>query len=59
MQDYRTRRQLFSLVSLRAKEEGQSYLIQVAQDRSEDEQFMMEFGLLVVGVLVVGIFASA
>src|SRR4029078_12043740 len=40
-------------------ENGRTYVIQVAQDRSVDEQFENEFGLLVVVVLVFGIFASA
>ena len=57
--DYQTAGKLFSLVSLRTTEKGQTYLIQVAQDRSVDEQFEKEFGLLVVVVLVCGIFASA
>ena len=57
--DYQAGGKLFSLVSLGATENGQSYLIQVAQDRSVDEQFEKEFGLLVVVVLVCGIFASA
>lgn len=58
MKDYQTGAKLFSLVSMHAEEGGQSYLIQVAQDRSVDEQFEKEFGLLVVVVMVVGIFAS-
>ncbi len=58
MKDYQTGNKLFSLVALQAEEGGQSYLIQVAQDRSVDEQFEKEFGLLVVVVMVVGIFAS-
>lgn len=57
--DYQTAGKLFSLVSVRATENGQVYLIQVAQDRSVDEQFEREFGLLVAVVLVFGIFASA
>ena len=56
-QDYPDRRaSLFSLVSVEAKENGQVYLIQVAQDRSVDEQFETEFGILVVVVLVCGNF---
>jgi two-component system, OmpR family, heavy metal sensor histidine kinase CusS len=50
---------LFSLVSTRAGENGRAYVIQVAQDRSVDEQFEKEFGLLVAVVLICGIFASA
>jgi len=58
-QDYRTGGRLFSLVSSHEETHGQHYVIQVAQDRSEDESFMLEFGFLVAGVLVCGIFASA
>ena len=57
--DYRTGGRLFSLASAVEQAGGQRYRIQVAQDRSEDEGFMLEFGLLVGGVLVIGIFASA
>lgn len=57
--DYRTGGRLFSLVSATEETKGERYLIQVAQDRSEDEEFMMEFGFLVAGVLTVGIFAAA
>ena len=37
----------------------QPFTIQVAQDRTVDEQFEKQFGLLVAAVLVCGIFASA
>ena len=56
--DHRTGGRLFSLVSSLEEARGQRYVIQVAQDRSEDEGFMLEFGFLVAGVLVCGIFAS-
>jgi len=59
IQDYETDGKLFSLVSIRAAENGRAYVIQVAQDRSVDEQFEREFGLLVAVVLGCGIFASA
>ncbi len=59
IKDYQTKGKLFSLVSIRAVDNGQAYLIQVAQDRSVDEQFEREFGLLVAVVLACGIFASA
>ncbi len=58
-EDYRHGGRLFSLVSSVEEARGQRYVIQVAQDRSEDESFMLEFGFLVAGVLVCGIFASA
>ena len=59
VKDYRTKGKLFSLVSVRIVENGKAYVLQVAQDRSVDEQFEREFGLLVAVVLVCGIFASA
>jgi two-component system, OmpR family, heavy metal sensor histidine kinase CusS len=59
VKDYQAEGKLFSLVSTRVTENGRAYLIQVAQDRSVDEQFEREFGLLVAVVLVCGIFAAA
>jgi two-component system heavy metal sensor histidine kinase CusS len=59
IKDYQTEGKLFSLVSTRVAENGHIYIVQVAQDRSVDEQFEKEFGLLVAVVLVCGIFASA
>jgi two-component system heavy metal sensor histidine kinase CusS len=59
IKDYQTEGKLFSLVSAKVAENGQAYVIQVAQDRSVDEQFEREFGLLVAVVLVCGILASA
>ncbi len=50
---------LFSLVSVAQQAGGQRYIIQVAQDRSADEQFTREFALLVAVVLGVGILAAA
>lgn len=38
---------------------GQTYTMQVAQDRSGDEQFVQKFGALLAVVLALGIFASA
>ena len=57
--DFRTQGRLFSLVSVVTHADAQNYIVQVAQDRSVDEQFQKEFGLLVAVVLVCGIFASA
>jgi two-component system heavy metal sensor histidine kinase CusS len=57
--DYRTGGRLFSLVSSQEEARGQRYIVQVAQDRSQDEGFMLELGYLTAGVLVCGIFASA
>jgi two-component system heavy metal sensor histidine kinase CusS len=57
--DFRSQGRLFSLVSVVTDVGAQNYIVQVAQDRSVDEQFEKEFGLLVAVVLVCGIFASA
>jgi hypothetical protein len=57
--DYQTSGRLFSLVSVVTEANGQPFTIQVAQDRTVDEQFEKQFGLLVAAVLVCGIFASA
>ena len=52
------RRRKTFLVSLDCAEAGgQGYTLQVAQDRTVDEQFEKEFGLLVVAVLVVRMFS--
>jgi two-component system, OmpR family, heavy metal sensor histidine kinase CusS len=59
IKNYQADGKLFSLVSIRAAEAGRPYIIQVAQDRSVDEQFEREFGLLVAVVLGCGILASA
>ncbi len=50
---------LFSLVSVVTEASGRTYTIQVAQDRTVDEQFEKQFGVLVAVVLACGIFASA
>ncbi len=57
--DYRRGGRLFSLVSSDEEVGGNRYVIQVAQDRSKDQDFMIKFGFLVVGVLACGILASA
>ena len=57
--DYRVEGKLFSLVSVTTSANGQTHTIQVAQDRTVDEQFEKQFGALVVAVLVCGILASA
>jgi two-component system heavy metal sensor histidine kinase CusS len=58
-QDFRTRDKTFGLVSTIEQVGGQTYTIQVAQDRSADETFTKEFGVLLVIVLAFGILASA
>lgn len=57
--NYRTNKKLFSLVATREEIDGQSYIIQVAQDRTSDEQFAMEFALVLAAALALGIVASA
>ncbi len=59
VQDYQTKGKLFSLVAIATEANNRPYTIQVAQDRSVDEQFEREFGLLVAVVLLCGIAASA
>jgi two-component system heavy metal sensor histidine kinase CusS len=56
--DYRTSDKLFSLAATVEEAGGQLCTIQVAQDRSGDEEFMKEFGSLLVVVLALGILAS-
>ena len=57
--DYRAGAQLFSLVAMNEKTGGQTYTIQVAQDRSSDEQLEKRFGILLGIVLAGSILASA
>jgi two-component system, OmpR family, heavy metal sensor histidine kinase CusS len=57
--DYRTGAKLFSLVAMDEKTDGQTYTIQVAQDRSSDEQLEKRFGILLGVVLAGSILASA
>src|SRR5215471_3552447 len=57
--DYRSAGKLFSLVSFNEHSGGEAYTIQLAQDRSSDEQVERNFALLFVAVLVGGVVASA
>ena len=57
--NYRTSRKLFSLVATIEETDGQPYIIQLAQDRSSDEQFANQFALVLGGALGLGILASA
>ncbi len=59
LKDHQTQGKLFSLVSIKSGANGHAYIIQVAQDRTVDEQFEKQFGLLVAAVLLCGFFASA
>ncbi len=56
---YRSGAQIFYLLSTTAEVQGQTFTIQVAQDRSEDERFSEEFGVLFLVVLAVGVLAAA
>jgi two-component system, OmpR family, heavy metal sensor histidine kinase CusS len=56
--NYRSGSKLFSLVALTEESSGQLYTIQIAQDRSADEQFMKKFGALLGLVLACSIVAS-
>jgi len=57
--NYRTGRKLFSLAAISGKAGNETYTIQVAQDRSADEQFRKEFGLLLMAAVALGLVASA
>jgi two-component system heavy metal sensor histidine kinase CusS len=56
--DYRTGAKLFSLVAVNEETGGQTYTIQLAQDRSSDEQVEREFSVLLIVVLLGSILAS-
>jgi two-component system heavy metal sensor histidine kinase CusS len=56
--NYRIGGRLFSLVTSIEKENGEPYTLQVAQDRSTDDQFTKEFGALLAVVLAFGILAA-
>jgi two-component system heavy metal sensor histidine kinase CusS len=58
-QDYQIGDQLFSLVTILEDVNGQPYTVQVAQDRSPDEQFRKEFRTLLAVVLALGSLAAA
>src|SRR3954471_7165544 len=57
-ESYRSAGQLFYLLATTVEFEGRTYTIQVAQDRSEDEKFRQEFGVLFLIVLVAGVVAA-
>ena len=57
--NYRTNKRLFSLVATVEQVDGQPYVIQLAQDRSSDEQFVTQFAFVLGGALALGIMASA
>ena len=57
--DYRTAGKLFSLVAFNEHPGGEVYTLQLAQDRSSDEQVERNFALLFIAVLFGGVVASA
>jgi len=57
--NYRTNKKLFSLLATIEEADGQPYIIQLAQDRSGDEQFATQFAFVLGGALALGIAASA
>jgi two-component system heavy metal sensor histidine kinase CusS len=57
--DYRTATKLFSLVAFSEHSNGQTYTLQVAQDRSSDEKVERNFAVLFVMLLAGGFLASA
>jgi len=57
--DYRSAGKLFSLVSFNEHSGGEVYTLQLAQDRSSDEQVERNFALLFIAVLFCGVLASA
>jgi two-component system heavy metal sensor histidine kinase CusS len=56
--EYRASGKLFSLAATAVEARGQVYTMQIAQDRSGDQDFIKEFGVLLVVVLTCGILAS-
>ena len=59
LKDYRTGSKLFILVALNEESGSQPYTLQLAQDRSSDEQVERNFALLFIAVLFGGVVASA
>jgi two-component system, OmpR family, heavy metal sensor histidine kinase CusS len=57
--DYRTAGKLFSVVAFNEHFGSEAYTLQVAQDRSGDEQVERNFAVLFIAVLLGGIMASA
>ena len=57
--NYRISKKLFSLVAAIEEADGQPYIIQLAQDRSSDEQFATQFAFVLGGAIGLGILASA
>lgn len=54
--NFRTNHQLFALTAFSS---GNGFIVQVAQDRSEDDAFRREFSALLLGVLAIATIAAA
>ena len=57
--DYRSGEKMFSLLAFNEHAGGKIYTVQLAQDRSSDEEVKRNFALLFVAVLFGGVVASA
>jgi two-component system heavy metal sensor histidine kinase CusS len=57
--NYRRGGKLFSIVTARLDGAARSFILQIGQDRSTDEEFSREFGALLAGLLALGIVASS
>jgi two-component system heavy metal sensor histidine kinase CusS len=57
--DFHSGGRLFSLLASDHQLAGGQFKVQVAQDRTADEQFMKQFAMLLVAVLALGVAASA
>ena len=58
LKDYRTDAKLFSLAALKEENGEQTYMLQIAQDRSSDERVEREFAVLFITVLAGSVVAS-
>jgi two-component system, OmpR family, heavy metal sensor histidine kinase CusS len=57
--DFHTQGRLFSLVTVAHEAAENHFILQVAQDRTEDEKFMKQFAAILTAVLALGVVASA
>src|SRR5882724_347234 len=58
LKDYRRGAKLFSLAALKEENGEQTYMLQIAQDRSSDERVEREFAVLFITVLAGSVVAS-
>jgi len=59
LKNYRKEAKLFSLIALNEQSGGQTYTLQIAQDRSSDERVERDFAVLLIIVLSGSVLASA